>query len=240
MRLTQTPTTPAAPARAATVDGYLERLRGHLGDVPVQERERLLDQARAEIELELELRPGDPEALEALLARMGRAEDYARRLRSEAPVPEAGTKTEGRLVPCRSCRREVSREALTCPGCGAPYPGRTVFHGRGYEWKSKKTLFGYPLVHVAFGRDANGRLRVARGIVAVGQFAIGAFTVAQFGVGLVAGIGQFVVAPIAVGQFALGLVAAGQFGIGLLYGAGMIATGLLGKVAAIAGAARGR
>src|SRR4029453_13667066 len=96
----------------------------------------------------------------------------------------------------------------------------------GYEWKSDRTLFGYPLVHIAFGRDAQGKLRVGKGIVAVGQFAKGAFVLAQFGVGAVAGIGQFVVAPIAVGQFALGIVAIGQFGIGILAGVGMIATGL--------------
>ena len=42
--------------------------------------------------------------------------------------------------------------------------------GWGYEYKSKQTLFGWPLVHVAFGRDAKGKLRVAKGVIAVGQF----------------------------------------------------------------------
>ena len=48
---------------------------------------------------------------------------------------------------------------------------------------------------------------------------------AQFGVGAIFGLGQFVAAPISVAQFALGLVAIGQFGFGVLLGIGMIATG---------------
>jgi hypothetical protein len=216
------------------VSAYLERLRTELKEVPVEERERLVDHARARIELDLEL-AGDPAGgtdLASVLDNLGAPASLAQRLRSQAPLVEAQEEApsyRGRLTACRSCRKEVSVEANACPHCGAPWPARQGWRGYGYEWKSKQTLFGLPLVHVAFGRNANGKLRVAKGIVAVGQFAIGAVTVAQFGVGAVLGIGQFVIAPLALGQFAFGLLAAGQFGIGILAGAGMFATGIVAK-----------
>ena len=87
----------------------------------------------------------------------------------------------------------------------------------GWEWRSRASLFGVPLVHVAFGQDAQGRMRLAKGIVAVGQFAIGVLTLAQFGVGMLAGVGQLVFGTVAVGQFALGtLLGIGQFAVGII------------------------
>ena len=79
------------------------------------------------------------------------------------------------------------------------------------------TFYGYPLVHIAFGRDAHGKLRVARGVIAIGQFAIGLITIAQFGIGLLFGFGQFI----------LGLTALAQFAVAALFGLGQIATGYI-------------
>ena len=222
------------------VERYLERVGDNLMDVPAPERSRLLELARARLDLDLELEHtlgGADETARRVLARIGDPAAFAQTLRSEAPLASVEEVEEiaGRLTACRACRREVSREAMACPHCGAPFPARQTWRGWGYEWKSKKTLLGYPLVHVAFGRDADGRLRVAKGVIAVGQFAKGGLVIAQFGIGAVAGIGQFVVAPIAIGQFALGIVAVGQFGIGLLAGLGMIATGVWAKGMAVLG-----
>lgn len=227
----------------ALVERYLEQVGDNLQQVPAEERVRLLQLARARIDLDLELEPalsGGEDAARSVLARLGAPEAFAQRLRSEAPAltAEGAARPQGRLTACRACRKEVSVEAQSCPHCGAPFPARQTWGGWGYEWKSKRRLFGMPLVHVAFGRDANGKLRVARGIIAVGQFAKGGFILAQFGVGAVAGIGQFVVAPIAVGQFALGLVAVGQVGIGVLAGVGMLATGLWTKGLVVLGGGR--
>ncbi len=222
----------ASVGTPATVRSYLEGVQAHLDGVPREERDYLLGQARARVDLALELEHVDPwEASEVtrVLDRLGTPDVLAQRLRS-LETPPSKVEPEGRLVACRACFREVSREAMSCPKCGAPWPGRQGWRGWGYEYKSKQRVLGLPLVHVAFGRDEKGKMRVAKGIIAIGQFALGVFTIAQFGVGAVFGLGQFVIAPIAVGQFALGLVALGQFGIGLLYGAGQIATGLLGRL----------
>jgi hypothetical protein len=106
---------------------------------------------------------------------------------------------------------------------------------RGINWKSRASLFGVPLVHVAFGRDAHGRIRVAKGFIAIGRFAVGAITFAQFGVGIIFGFGQVVLGIatigqvsvgllVAVGQIAAGTVAIGQAAVGL-YAVGQVGLG---------------
>jgi hypothetical protein len=118
------------------------------------------------------------------------------------------------LVACGECGAKVSPEALACPHCGALLAKKS-WVGYGFEWKSGRTCCGYPLVHVALGRDSLGRLRVAKGVIAIGQFAVGLITVAQFGVGVVFGFGQFI----------LGFTALAQFAFAALLGVGQIATG---------------
>jgi hypothetical protein len=118
------------------------------------------------------------------------------------------------LTRCRECSVEVSDQARACPHCGAPLPANPTWSGTGFEYTSARTFLGYPLVHIAFGRDRHGKRRVARGIIAIGQFAFGLVTVAQFGVGLLFGFGQFIVGGAVLAQFAGGLVAVGQFAAG--------------------------
>lgn len=120
-------------------------------------------------------------------------------------IPEAN-KVPANLTPCRECGTPVSERARICPKCGAPRPALKEWKGTGFEWKSQKTLYGWPLVHIAVGRDAGGRLRVAKGVIAIGQFAVGLVTVAQFGVGLLFGFGQFIFGLTALAQFAVALV----------------------------------
>src|SRR5690348_9489392 len=80
---------------------------------------------------------------------------------------------------------------------------RAELHHVGFEYRSRFSLWGLPLVHVAFGSDPfSGKRRVARGVVAVGQYAVGV---------------------VAVGQVAVGLLAVGQLGAGLLGAVGQVA-----------------
>jgi len=119
------------------------------------------------------------------------------------------------LVTCRECGKEVSTAAPACPHWGAPRPGDQEWQGSGFEWQSSQTLLGYPLVHMAFGKDARGKWRVAKGVIAIGQFAVGLITVAQFGVGLLFGLGQFIVGFTALAQFALAVyLGVGQIAVG--------------------------
>ncbi|MGQ9688481.1 MAG: zinc-ribbon domain-containing protein, partial [Desulfobaccales bacterium] len=116
---------------------------------------------------------------------------------------------------CKECGAELSPEALVCPQCGAPRPEEPEPKGRGFEWRSAQTFLGYPLIHIAVGKDARGKWRVAKGVIAIGQFAVGLITVAQFGVGLLFGFGQFI----------LGYTAVAQVAVALYFGLGQVATG---------------
>jgi len=120
---------------------------------------------------------------------------------------------------------------------GTGRPGESLAdslaHARvGRNYRTRQTLFGLPLVHVAWGIDpATGRPRVAKGIVAVGPVAIGVIAVGfsawgLFPCGLVAG-GFWPVGLFAVGFEAVGLAAAGFQATGLLALASWRAIGLV-------------
>jgi hypothetical protein len=105
----------------------------------------------------------------------------------------------------------------------------------GFEYKTPLTIYGWPLVHIAFGRDELGRIRVARGIVAIGQFGIGVITFAQLGLGVLFAFGQLVGGLFAVGQvapavfFGIGQLTTGHVAIGqLAIGDWVLAQGGLG------------
>lgn len=122
------------------------------------------------------------------------------------------------LIPCPQCSQKISPRAKACPRCGHPLKPYW-----GFEWKSRASLGGWPLVHVAVGRDkTTGKILVARGMIAVGQFAIGVITIAQFGIGFLFGFGQFILGYTALAQFAfafyfgIGQIATGQTAIGQL------------------------
>ena len=82
---------------------------------------------------------------------------------------------------------------------------------RGYEYRSEKTLWGLPLIHVLFSAN---RMGVARGILAIGDAAVG----------LVA-VGGMAAGGITLGGLSLGLVSLGGMALGLLVGLGGIAAG---------------
>jgi hypothetical protein len=131
------------------------------------------------------------------------------------------------LIKCPECDASVSEEAATCPKCGYPLkpaPDLTVITRRffrGFQWRTKAQIFGWPLIHIAAGRDKEtGKWLVAKGIIAIGQFGIGFITIAQFGIGLLFGLGQFVGGIFCIGQFALGV----YFGLGQ-FAAGITAVG---------------
>jgi len=130
-------------------------------------------------------------------------------------------------INCPVCNFAIDDSEKFCPRCKNPIrtadsekrPKRSLIWG--YEYKSSAKILGWPLLHIAIGRDEDtGRLLVARGIIAIGQFGIGLITIAQFGIGVLFGLGQFVGGIFAIGQFALGL----SFGLGQ-FATGMTAIG---------------
>lgn len=131
------------------------------------------------------------------------------------------------MKPCRECGHEISELARACPNCGTPFPAKEKWDGWGYEYKSKTTLLGFPLIHISFKRDPHSWPVPARGVIAIGQFACGLVTISQFGVGLVS-LGQFEVGWYSVAQFGLAYNLIAQFGICLNAGYGQAVTTLGG------------
>jgi hypothetical protein len=135
---------------------------------------------------------------------------------------------------CTHCGCPISSNSARdiCPRCAFVREGGTeelkgvirevlaeqgVGRMMGYEYRSPRQIFGWPLLHVAKGFDPlTGRKRIARGIVAVGDVAIG---------GLLA-IGGAAAGPIAIGGCAVGLFTLGGLSVGLLGALGGAAIGL--------------
>lgn len=78
-----------------------------------------------------------------------------------------------------------------------------------FEWKSKTTLFGLPLLHVNIGLG-----RVAKGVFAIGLVSVGFFSAGLVSVGL-----------LAWGIIALGLFSCGSISLGALIALGGVAIG---------------
>ncbi|MFH1507927.1 MAG: hypothetical protein ABIG46_05845 [Candidatus Omnitrophota bacterium] len=56
------------------------------------------------------------------------------------------------LVNCPECSAGVSEKAIACPKCGHALNISciTSHFWRGFEYKSKAEMFGWPLIHIAF------------------------------------------------------------------------------------------
>ncbi|MCM1173514.1 MAG: helix-turn-helix domain-containing protein [Blautia sp.] len=80
-----------------------------------------------------------------------------------------------------------------------------------YEYKSRKTVRGIPLVHVNFGVG----LYRAKGIFAVGNIASGVFALGFVSVGIVA-FGLLSLGLLAFGSIAFGLVSIGTLAVGCI------------------------
>ena len=104
-----------------------------------------------------------------------------------------------------------------------------------FEYRSKATLFGWPLVHVATGVDpASGRKRRAKGIIAMGNLPLGVIAFGDVAVGVVA-CGIFGYGLISVSVIAVGVVSLGSLAVGLVLAMGGVAVGPV----ALGGAALG-
>jgi len=115
-----------------------------------------------------------------------------------------------------------------------------------YEYKSKKTLFGLPLVHINIGRGfkkAKGIISIGNisygmislgfisfGILSCGLVSIGLITLAILSIGLLLAVGVmsagiFSIGAISIGIFSLGAVSIGKYAFGAVAIASDIAIG---------------
>lgn len=117
---------------------------------------------------------------------------------------------------------------------GASLLNEAAVRSRAYEYASPVRIFGWPLVHIHYRRS--GKLRIAKGIIAIGDIAIGVIPVGMFALGGI-GLGAFSVALFSLAGISLGVAAFGGIAVGqLAFGGlavGKLAMGglAIGKVA---------
>lgn len=91
-----------------------------------------------------------------------------------------------------------------------------------YEYKSKRTLFGLPLVHINCGPGihwARGIIAIgdiSTGFVALGGIAVGLVSLGALSLGLLFALGALCLGIVSIGGLAVGLTAWGGFAFGLL------------------------
>jgi hypothetical protein len=133
-------------------------------------------------------------------------------------------------------RRQASAEELktqilsltgSTPAAGAgDSPNPLSWYRRPFEYVSPTVLFGWPLLHVSTLRDpGTGKIKTARGIIAVGNRARGWVAFGGHAHGLFA-CGGLATGVVAFGGLAVGIVSFGGFALGLLLALGGFAAGL--------------
>jgi predicted Ser/Thr protein kinase len=133
--------------------------------------------------------------------------------------------------------KTIVETIVQSPETPAPRPAAGA---RGWDYRSKQTAFGVPLVHVTYGCDpVTLRPRVARGVVAVGPIAMGLVAVGFEASGLFAG-GLLACGIVPVGLLALGLWSSGVAAFGTqATGVLAVGTGAAVGVVAVGGSAVG-
>ena len=122
---------------------------------------------------------------------------------------------------CRECHHDISEQAVACPHCGAPYPAGEKWDGWGFEYKSKTSIMGLPLLHISFKYRPNKMPVPAKGIISIGQFGFGIINISQFGAGIIS-VSQFTIAVYALAQFAAAYSLIAQIGVYIHQGYGQL------------------
>ena len=182
------------------VENYVEQVMGYM-DAGEGTKKRLSEDLRAHI-LDAAGEDATDRQVEAVIARMGEPKDLAVELTDMLYAD----------------KQSVVRELVETK---AQLRARMA-----YEYKSKRTLFGLPLVHIHLSngyRRGVGCVRitgfrprpaVAKGILAIGDISIGLISIGGISLG-----------GLCLGGFALGLLSFGGIGVGLLMGLGGMAVG---------------
>jgi RNA polymerase sigma factor (sigma-70 family) len=104
---------------------------------------------------------------------------------------------------------QIRRGIVASPGA-LPFGAAASSERGAYEYRSRRSLLGLPLVHIRIGGPPAMRRQPVKAWIAIGDIAVGGLFAA----------GGVAVAPVALGGFVIAGVLFGGFGIGLLTYAG--------------------
>ncbi len=126
-------------------------------------------------------------------------------------------KREKRFADAETMRTELESAAV------GPVPSRIEnWNELNYEYRSPIRIAGWPLLHVAFGKDhATGKMKRARGVVAVGNIATGGLALGNVARGIVS-FGVLSIGVISGGVLSIGLLSFGVLGLALLCATGVM------------------
>lgn len=120
---------------------------------------------------------------------------------------------------------EAERKTFAAESCSekaaCQYSASVFFPRIHYEYKSKRTLFGLPLVHIHVGTG----LYRAKGILAIGNLACGVISLGILSMGLLS-LGVFALGLLGLGAFAAGGISAGAISVGF-FAFGGVALGIV-------------
>lgn len=106
--------------------------------------------------------------------------------------------------------RQIRAEETTA---GRAEPEPAWVRGHAYEYRSRWTFLGLPLVHCCSGPAPDGKRRIAKGWIAAGEIAVGVVAFGGVSVGIIS-MGGAAFGVVALGGAAIGALAFGGFGMG--------------------------
>ena len=119
----------------------------------------------------------------------------------------------GLFVMIFRCNAQLRQIRLEEMAAGRTEPEPVWSRGHAYDYRSKWSLLGLPLIHCCGGPAPDGKRRIAKGWIAAGEVACGFFAFGGVAIGVVS-MGGAAFGLVALGGAAVGALAFGGFGLG--------------------------
>lgn len=199
----------------------------------------------------LELRKGAGLSQEALAELLNVTRQAVQKWESGASKPDLDNLTALADYFQVSLDYLVTGREPVLPAAEQPTIVNNYYQRAAYEYKSRRTLLGLPLIHINYGigfHRAKGIIaigNIATGFIAIGSLSVGLLSLGGVSLGLLLSLGGLALGGVSVGGGAVGLLAMGGGAAGLFaygglaygaYAAGGVAVGTKAAIGGVASA----